>query len=258
MSTPLGSARGHRTLDTVSPERSRGVGPDEFQQIATSIGIKITDQMMDRLRLYERLLTDWQTRMNLVGPATLPDIWNRHFLDSAQLLSLSGAAGLSGHWLDMGAGGGFPGLVLAALGVERLTLVDSTTKKCQFLIAAAEAMGVAAQVSVQNARIESLSPLSTDYITARACAPLDQLLEWGYRFSHQATRWLLLKGQDVEAELTLAAKSWILSPILHVSQSDSRGRIVDLSHVARLKPPKDANHDRRQNSRSAPPRRRRS
>jgi 16S rRNA (guanine527-N7)-methyltransferase len=231
--------------------------PEEFQQTATRIGLNTTDQMMDRLRLYEQLLIDWQTRMNLVGPATLPDIWNRHFLDSAQLLSISGDVSLAGHWLDMGAGGGFPGLVLAALGVERLTLVDSTAKKCQFLVAAAEAMGVATQVSVKNARLESLSPLSTDYITARACAPLDQLLDWGYRFSRETTRWLLLKGQDVETELTLAAKSWILTPILHISQSDSRGRIVDLSHVARFKPPKDAYHDRRQTTRSSPARRRR-
>jgi 16S rRNA (guanine527-N7)-methyltransferase len=231
--------------------------PDAFQQIASRIGLHVTDQMMDRLRLYEQLLIDWQTRMNLVGPATLPDIWNRHFLDSAQLLSISGDVSLAGHWLDMGAGGGFPGLVLAALGVERLTLVDSTAKKCQFLVAAAEAMGVATQVSVKNARLESLSPLSTDYITARACAPLDQLLDWGYRFSRETTRWLLLKGQDVETELTSAAKSWILTPILHISQSDSRGRIVDLSHVARFKPPKDAYHDRRQTSRNTTPRRRR-
>jgi 16S rRNA (guanine527-N7)-methyltransferase len=218
--------------------------PEEFQQTATRIGLSVTDQSMDRLRLYERMLTDWQTRMNLVSSATLPNIWNRHFLDSAQLLTISGAAGLSGHWLDMGAGAGFPGLVLAALGVERLTLIDSTTKKCQFLIAAAEAMGVAAQVTVKNARIESLSPLSTDYITARACAPLDQLLDWGYRFSIEKTRWLLLKGQDVETELTLVTKSWIISPTLHVSQSDVRGRIVDLTCVRRFKPPKDVYHDR--------------
>jgi 16S rRNA (guanine527-N7)-methyltransferase len=224
--------------------------PDEFQQSATQIGLTITDQAMDRLRMYERLLNEWQARMNLVGPATLPNIWSRHFFDSAQLLSISGDAGISGHWLDMGAGGGFPGLVLAVLGVERLTLVDSTMKKCQFLMAAAEAIGVAGQVSVQNVRIENLSPLSTDYITARACAPLDQLLDWGYRFSRETTRWLLLKGQNVETELTLATKSWILNTTLHISQSDSRGRIIDFSHVARLKPPKDAYHDRRQTSRS--------
>ncbi len=224
--------------------------PEQFLETLLTLGIAVPDIAMDRLRIYEQLLTDWQARMNLVGLATLPDIWSRHFLDSAQLLGLTGSAGLAGRWLDIGAGAGFPGLVLAALGVERLTLVDSTAKKCRFLEAAAEAMGVAAQVDIKNARIESLSPLSTDYITARACAPLDQLLNWGYQFSRETTRWLLLKGQDVDAELTLAAKSWILSPILHISQSDSRGRIVDLTHVARFKPPKDAYHDRSQNRRN--------
>jgi 16S rRNA (guanine527-N7)-methyltransferase len=231
------------------------MSPDQFQEKSIALGLDVSSQAMDRLRIYEQMLTDWQAKMNLVGPATLPDIWSRHFLDSAQLLGLTGSAGLAGRWLDMGAGAGFPGLVLAALGAERLTLVDSTAKKCRFLEAAAEAMGVAAQVDVKNVRIESLSPLSTDYITARACAPLDQLLEWGYRFSRETTRWLLLKGQDVDAELTLAAKSWILTPILHISQSDSRGRIVDLTHVARFKPPKDAYHDRSQNQRNKTPRR---
>jgi 16S rRNA (guanine527-N7)-methyltransferase len=226
--------------------------PDDFLEACATLNLAVTDQAMDRLRLYEALLTDWQQRMNLVGPATLPDIWNRHFLDSAQLLTVSGPAGLTGQWLDMGAGAGFPGLVLAALGAERLTLVDSTSKKCQFLIAAAEAMGVAGQVTIINSRIESLSPVSTDYITARACAPLDQLLDWGYRFSRETTRWLLLKGQDVEAELTAATKSWILNPILHISHSDSRGRIIDLTRVARQKLPKDARHDRSKN----PPHRR--
>jgi 16S rRNA (guanine527-N7)-methyltransferase len=226
------------------------VTPDQFLQSATALGLPISDLAMDRLHIYAALLTDWQTRMNLVGPATLPDIWNRHFLDSAQLLALAGPEGLSGTWLDIGAGGGFPGLVLAAFGVGRLTLVDSISKKCRFLEAAAEAMGVATQVRIKNARIESLSPVSTDFITARACAPLDRLLGWGYPFSRETTRWLLLKGQDVEAELTFASKSWILDPILHISQSDSRGRIVDLTRVARLKlprkpRPKELGHDRR-------------
>jgi 16S rRNA (guanine527-N7)-methyltransferase len=229
------------------------VSPEQFEQAATICGLPISDAIMERLCIYERVLTDWQGRMNLVGPATLPDIWNRHFFDSAQLLALTGLAGLSASWIDLGAGGGFPGLVLAAFGCTRLTLVESITKKCQFLEAAAEAMGVSAQVKIQNARIESLSPVSTDFITARACAPLDQLLAWGYPFSRETTRWLLLKGQDVEAELTLASKSWILAPKLHISQSDSRGRILDLTQVARLKPPrdsrpKDKGHDRRKTS----------
>jgi 16S rRNA (guanine527-N7)-methyltransferase len=211
------------------------VSPEAFAQRLSGLGLEVTDSVLHKLRTYEQLLIEWQGKMNLVGPATLPDIWNRHFLDSAQLLALSGPAGLSGQWLDMGTGAGFPGLVLAALGAQRLTLVESTSKKCRFLEAAADAMGITGQVVIKNARIESLSPISTDYITARACAPLDLLITWGYRFSRGTTRWLLLKGQDVETELTLAAKSWILTPKLHISQSDSRGRIVDLTGVARLK-----------------------
>ncbi len=231
--------------------------PEDFAAQLTAMGITVSDTAIDRLRRYEQLLIEWQATMNLVGPATLPDIWTRHFLDSAQLLVHAGTEGLSGRWLDLGAGAGFPGLVLAALGVEKITLVDSTAKKCRFLTAAAEAMGIAAQVRVENARIESLSPLSTEFITARACAPLDRLLDWGYRFSRETTRWLLLKGQDVEAELTLASKSWILTPILHISHSDSRGRIVDLTRVVRRKLPPHARRDDKPHDRRQSPRNRR-
>jgi 16S rRNA (guanine527-N7)-methyltransferase len=231
--------------------------PESFQQHLIASGVAISDQSMDRLRTYEQILIEWQGKMNLVGPATLPDIWSRHFLDSGQLLALSGPAGYSGHWLDMGAGAGFPGLVLAALGAERLTLVDSTAKKCRFLEAAAEAMGVRGQVTIKNARIESLSPISTDLLTARACAPLDLLLTWGYRFSRGTTRWLLLKGQDVDAELTSAAKCWILSPTLHISQSDSRGRIIDFTGVTRLKQPRESRLKGKEHDRSKTPFRRR-
>ncbi len=214
--------------------------PEQFCAEMALLQVEVSDATLDRLRIYAAMLTEWQARMNLVGPATLPDVWSRHFLDSAQLLAVAGPTATTGTWLDIGAGGGFPGLVLAAFGVGRLTLVDSIAKKCRFLEAAAAAMGVGGQVSVQNVRIESLSPVSTDFITARACAPLDRLLGWGYPFSRETTRWLLLKGQDVDAELTLASKSWILDPILHVSQSDSRGRIVDLTGVTRRKMPKQS------------------
>lgn len=205
-------------------------GLPEAQLVASlsAAGIAVPGETMDRLRIYAGVLHDWQARMNLVGRSTLPDLWTRHFLDSAQLLRFRGA---SGFWLDMGSGAGFPGLVLAAFGESPVLLVDSIAKKCRFLEAAAKAMGLASQVQVHHGRLEDLSPVSASFITARACAPLAKLLCWGYPFSRETTRWLLLKGQDVAVELAEASKSWKFDLEAHNSLSDTRGSILELVRV---------------------------
>jgi 16S rRNA (guanine527-N7)-methyltransferase len=207
-------------------------GPGEFERDLKGLGLPVSPETMDRLIIFADMLTDWQSRMNLVGSGTLPDIWRRHILDSAQLLPLIHDQD-SPTILDLGSGAGFPGLVLAILGAGRVHLVESTTKKCRFLEAVASATGVAGRVVIHNRRIEELSPVSPQFITARACAPLARLLEWAYPHSEPLTRWFLLKGQDVEAELTDATKSWKFDVRLHPSMSDPRGQIVELTHVAR-------------------------
>jgi 16S rRNA (guanine527-N7)-methyltransferase len=168
--------------------------------------------------------------MNLVGPSTLPHVWDRHFRDSAQLLPL---AGLGRHWLDIGAGGGFPGLVLAILDPNaRLTLVESITKKCRFLEAVAAETGTARQVAIANVRIENLKAARFDIITARAAAALETLFEWGLRFAGPETRWLLPKGARVQEELASAAKRFHFQHELIASRTDSAARIV-VAHSVR-------------------------
>jgi 16S rRNA (guanine527-N7)-methyltransferase len=210
--------------DVVQPEQ-------HFCAAMADLGCAVTEAALRRLKAHEHCLRTWQAHTNLVGPSTLEQLWTRHYLDCGQLLPVAGAQGETATWLDMGAGAGLPGLVLVALGVPSVTLVDSIAKKCRFLTEAASAMGCSAQTVIKNARLESLSPSFTQFITARACAPLVRLLSWGYPFSRETTRWLLLKGQDVDAEVTEAARHWTFDLQMHSSISDSRGRLIELRGV---------------------------
>lgn len=177
-----------------------------------------------QLDRYAELLADWQTRMNLVGPSTLPDVWDRHFADSAQLLAL---AGTGQSWLDIGAGAGFPGLVLAALDPSaHFTLVESITKKCRFLAEVCETLGLSARVTIANQRIESLPRQKFDIITARALANLAQLFDWGLPYAGSGTRWILPKGVRVGEELEFARRRFSFGHDLLLSLTDADARIV--------------------------------
>lgn len=180
-------------------------------------------QIADLTRFLD-LLTEWNERMNLVGPATLPEFWNRHAWDSAQLLKLAPEA-LT--WADLGAGAGFPGLVLAILGKDapgvHVHLVESMTKRCRFLDEVVTALALPA--TVHNARAESLD-LKVDIVTARACAPLWRLLGYARPYLKAGALGLFLKGQDVASELDAASKYWDFHADVLESASDRRGRIV--------------------------------
>jgi 16S rRNA (guanine527-N7)-methyltransferase len=177
--------------------------------------------LLDR---YAELLVDWQTRMNLVGPSTLPHVWERHFADSAQLLPI---AGLSKSWLDIGAGAGFPGLVLALLDpTARFTLVESIAKKCRFLAEVATALGLGDRVTIANCRIETLPRQKFDIITARALANLAQLFDWGLPCAGSGTRWILPKGMRVAEEIEFAERRFAFSHDLLPSLTDTDARIV--------------------------------
>lgn len=185
---------------------------------------------MAKFDAYAVLLAEWQTRMNLVGPSTLEDVWDRHFADSAQLVALAGGAP-DLVWLDLGSGAGFPGLVVALLAPGRFHLVEATTKKCRFLEAAVAALGLGATTTIHNARIEALPPLAADVVTARACASLAQLFAWGAPHGGRAT-WLLLKGRTAAAEVDAARASFDFSTELVPSRTDAQARIVVARDVA--------------------------
>jgi 16S rRNA (guanine527-N7)-methyltransferase len=178
-------------------------------------------ETLGRLDRYADLLREWQGRMNLVSPATLPHLWERHFADSAQLARLT-APGLS--WLDVGAGAGFPGLVIAAMGHGRVTLVESVAKKCAFLQTVIDELGLDARVL--NARVEGLPGQGADVVTARAVAPLSRLFGWTARHGHGSTRWIFPKGRSWQAELAEAARAWEFDAESVPSCTDAQARII--------------------------------
>jgi 16S rRNA (guanine527-N7)-methyltransferase len=189
----------------------------------------VSRETLARLDAYAALLTQWNERINLVGSDSLHDVWRRHFLDSAQLLPLvpKDARNL----IDLGSGAGFPGLVLAILGVPGVELVEADSRKCAFLREAARL--TRAPVAIHNMRVERLSPRPVDVVTARGFAPLDRLLLLAERFIAPRTRCLFLKGERAEEELTGARRAWTMTASLHPSRSDARGVILSLEQITR-------------------------
>jgi len=189
-----------------------------------------TSHDLDR---YVQLLRDWQLRMNLVSKSTLANIWQRHFADSAQLVTLANASPAS-VWLDLGSGAGFPGLILARCSVGEFHLVEATRKKAEFLAAAVATLGVCNRVTIHNERIEALRPFDADYITARACAPLSRLFAWGLPFARNAT-WLLLKGRLVDLEIEAAREHFSFDYQRVASVTEPSATIIIARNVRRLR-----------------------
>ena len=204
---------------------------NEDARAAFAAEFDVSRETLAKLDRYAELLSEWQQQMNLVGRSTLPHIWDRHFRDSAQLLPI---AGTGKSWLDIGAGGGFPGLVLAIIDPSaRLVLVEATAKKCRFLDTAAHETDTASHIVVANVRIEALAGSKFDIITARAAASLETLFDWGLRFAGSGTRWILPKGARVQEELASAAQRFHFDHELIPSRTDSDARIVVAKGVKR-------------------------
>ncbi|MCU0893023.1 MAG: 16S rRNA (guanine(527)-N(7))-methyltransferase RsmG [Rhodospirillales bacterium] len=190
---------------------------------------RVDEETLARLRLYLALLEKWQRRINLVAASTLTDPWRRHMLDSAQLLPLLPAGSAGVRIADLGSGAGFPGLVLALMGGGEVTLIESDSRKSAFLREMIRATGAPARV--ETARIEALAPLAADVVTARACAPLRDLLGYVARHLSPAGSALLLKGRGAVAELTQAGKLWMMSVDLMPSQSHPDGHVIKLTTI---------------------------
>jgi 16S rRNA (guanine527-N7)-methyltransferase len=200
------------------------LGPEGFAQV-----VPVSRETLSRLEAYAALLVRWSARINLIGRYTIADLWRRHILDSAQLQSFIpvGASSL----IDLGSGAGLPGLVLGILGVPGVELVEADSRKCAFLREAARIAEV--PVAIRGCRIQAVPPHPVDVVTARALAPLDRLLGLAEPFLAPGTECLLLKGERVEDELTLARRHWTMTASLHQSRSDPRGVVLRLQQVAR-------------------------
>jgi 16S rRNA (guanine527-N7)-methyltransferase len=202
-------------------------GAAEFQAVTGATAAQMAD-----LEAFRAALAGWNTRMNLVGPSALAEFWRRHAYDSAQLLELEPDAL---RWADLGAGAGFPGIVLAILlkgkAGAMVHLVESMAKRCRFLEAMVEQLTLPAMV--HHARAEDLD-ISVDVVCARACAPMTKLFVYARPYLRRGAIGLFMKGQDVVAELESATKSWRFEAELIDSRSHTDGRIVrmrKLKHV---------------------------
>ncbi len=203
--------------------------PEEF---AAETGV--SRETFERFKAMDRVLTEWSARHNLIARSTMESRWSRHYLDSAQLVPLIPPAAKS--IVDLGSGAGFPGLVIAAMRPDaKVTLIESTGKKAAFLQAVGAAMELA-NLKVIPARIESVKlPAPPDVITARALARLDKLLAYGAGIQGKNTKYYFLKGQDVEAELTEATKSWHMDVIRHQSRTSPDATILEIGNLARVR-----------------------
>jgi len=205
---------------------------DKTAALALTPVSRETEARLDR---FVELLLQWQAKTNLVAPSTLPHLWTRHIADSLQLLTLAPSAKV---WVDLGSGGGFPGVVLACALADTsgavVHLVERNARKAAFLREALRVAG--ARGVVHGKRIEDIvdslaGPI--DCVTARALAPLHELVGFAEPLVRRGAKAFFLKGQDVGAELTEATKYWKIEPILHSSLTGGQGWIVELDSIAR-------------------------
>lgn len=202
--------------------------PEEFQRLTN-----VSRETLTRLRNYADLLARWQQKVNLVGRVTLTNIWQRHMLDSAQLVKH--VPEFTREILDIGSGGGFPGLVLAIMLDRPVHLVEATGRKAAFLREAARI--TRAPATVHNCRIESLTPWPVDVVTARAVAPLHRLLAYAAPFLASGEGrhgiCLFLKGAQAASELTEASKSWKMTVDRFPSVTDPEGIVLRIQDPIR-------------------------
>lgn len=193
----------------------------------------VSRETEERLAAFAALVARWTPRINLVSPATIPELATRHIADSAQLFPLAGPNWR--HWADLGSGGGFPGIVIAILARDtrpdaRITLVESDRRKSAFLQTAARELGL--PVTVHAARAETLPPLGADILSARALAPLSQLLPLALRHLAPGGRALFPKGRRAAEEVDEARRTWSFQLRTHPSQTDPQARILDIEGLA--------------------------
>lgn len=176
-------------------------------------------------------VTTENAHQNLIAAATVAHIWQRHIVDSAQLVRLADGAP-EGDWIDIGSGAGFPGMVVALATERAVTLVEPRRRRAEFLAAAAESLGLGNRVAVVAKKVERIAPGRAAVISARAVAALPALFSAARHLSTPKTRWLLPKGRSAREEVAAAACAW--HGVFHVEQSvtDSDALIVIAEDVA--------------------------
>lgn len=198
-------------------------------------GVNVSRETLERLKSYEALLRKWNPRINLVARSTLPDLWQRHFVDSMQIFDL--APPKVDQWVDLGSGAGFPGLVIAIMALDtgspsRVTLVESDARKCAFLQTVIRETG--AQARVINDRIENIPPLEADVLSARALSDLGALLGYAERHMRPDGLAIFPKGENWQKEVDAAQTAWTFTSQLAKSKTEDGPVILTITGVARV------------------------
>ena len=206
-------------------------GPSDFAG-----EFNVSRETLDDLKTYAALLGKWNKAINIVAPRTVPEMWGRHFRDSAQLFPLLPLKeGAPTKLMDFGSGGGFPALVLAIMGKPhglQVELVESDTRKAAFLRTVAHDTGTPVTITTQRA--EKLDQRQVDVITARAFAPLGKILDMAAPHMGENTICVLPKGQNYAAELTDAAKEWNIELETIPSVTEAGGALLHIRKISRV------------------------
>ncbi len=192
----------------------------------------VSRETFDKLKQFSALLVKWNAKINLVSPATIPHLWDRHIVDSAQLSPMIPVETKS--LVDIGTGGGFPGLILAVIGQEthpdmKVTLVESDARKCAFLQTAAAQLKLG--VHVITDRIEQVDPLTADILTSRALAPGPLLMSFAYRHLTEGGKALLLKGANAQTEVDESLASWSFDLQKRSSKTNADAVVLEVSNL---------------------------
>lgn len=192
------------------------VGDEIGAKLWLTQALGVSRETLGQLERFAHFVEEQAARQNLVSAASLPHIWQRHIVDSAQLLRF--ASPRTGQcWMDLGSGAGFPGLVIALLVPCQMVLVESRALRIAYLEQAIALLGLQDRVRVAGMPLERVETFAADFISARAFAPLPRLLEGAARFSTGKTRWLLPKGRNAVAELESIDPAW--HDVFHVKHS---------------------------------------
>ncbi|AJE44927.1 16S rRNA (guanine(527)-N(7))-methyltransferase RsmG [Celeribacter indicus] len=198
-------------------------------------GMDVSRETLEQLEQYHRLLRKWTPAINLVAKSTMEDVWDRHFVDSAQVFGL--VPRHEALWVDLGSGGGFPGLVCAVLARElspetRFVLVESDMRKATFLRTVARELALEAEVICD--RVEKVPPLGAEILSARALAPLPKLLDYAARHLGPAGIAVFLKGESFREEICKAQDDWRFAYEEIRSQTDEAAMILRIGDIERV------------------------
>ncbi len=192
--------------------------------------LSFDEKQKEKLVIWYELLHKWQKKINLISPKTIDESWHRHFMDSLQLaLYLPDGGNLS--YGDIGSGAGFPGLAVALASKQPMMLIESDQKKCSFLRSVIREWENQSQIVVANERIEKLVNMQLDVVSARALAPLEQLLSYSFSLLKHNAIGLFLKGENWENEIEDAQKKWDFDCEAYQSLSHEKSMILKIRNI---------------------------